>query len=170
MANAGLTHVEFGTESLSDDILASYRKPFRVDHVFGAHKAARDAGLHVAHYFLLGGPGENYESLDRTLSDADRLEEAVLFFFCGMRIYPHTALYDIAIEAGQISESQSLLKTVFYESEAITNEEIILRVTDYAKGRTNWVIGSGGEVVAKIVARMYARGHYGPLWEHLIRW
>lgn len=170
MADAGLTHVEFGTESLSDDILASYRKPFRVDHVFGAHKAARDAGLHVAHYFLLGGPGENYESLDRTLSDADRLEEAVLFFFCGMRIYPYTALYDIAVEAGQISESQSLLEPVFYESEAISNEEIILRVKDYAKGRTNWVIGSGGEVVAKIVARMYARGHYGPLWEHLIRW
>ncbi len=170
MADAGLTHAEFGTESLSDDMLMSYRKPFRIEHVFGAHEAARDAGLHVAHYFLLGGPGENHDSLDTTLFNADRLKEAVLFFFCGVRIYPHTALYDMAVKAAQISESQSLIRPVFYEPEAITQKEIILRVKECGQGKTNWVIGSGGEVTARILARMYARGHYGPLWEHLIRW
>jgi len=168
MADAGLTHVEFGTESLSDDILIRYGKPFRADHVFGAHRAAKDAGLHVAHYFLLGGPGESSESLERTLSNVDKLDKAALFFFCGMRIYPHTALYDIAVEAGQISASQSLLNPIFYEPEAITHGEIIHRVKECGKDKANWIIGSGGDMTAKILARMYARGHYGPLWEHLI--
>jgi radical SAM superfamily enzyme YgiQ (UPF0313 family) len=169
LADAGLTHVEFGTESLSDDVLASYRKPFRADHVFGSHNAARDAGLHVAHYFLLGGPGEDIHSVDRTLSNADRLEGAVFFFFCGMRIYPNTALYDMAAASGQISASRSLMEPVFFESPAVTTEEILLRVRDHAAGRTHWVTGSGEDMTARIIPRMYARGHYGPLWEHLIR-
>jgi len=169
LADAGLTHVEFGTESLSDDVLASYRKPFRADHVFCSHEAARHAGLHVAHYFLLGGPGEDIHSVDRTLSNADRLEGAVFFFFCGMRIYPNTALYDMALASAQISASRSLMEPVFYESTAITTEEIVLRVRDHAAGRTNWVTGSGEDLTARIIPRMYARGHYGPLWEHLIR-
>jgi len=43
------------------------------------------------------------------------------------------------------------------------------RIEEYADGRTNWVVGSGGEIMAKIISRMYSRGHSGPLWEYLIR-
>ncbi|MDY6792972.1 MAG: lipid biosynthesis B12-binding/radical SAM protein [Thermodesulfobacteriota bacterium] len=169
MADAGLTHVEFGTEAMSNKMLASYRKPFKIDNVFEAHKLANDAGLYVAHFFLLGGPGENRESLEETLSNVDKLDKTVLFFFCGLRIYPYTALYDIALSEGQISGEQNLLKPVFYQSRALSSEEIINRVSRYANGRMNWVIGAGGEQTAKITSRMYDHGHYGPLWEHLIQ-
>jgi radical SAM superfamily enzyme YgiQ (UPF0313 family) len=169
MADAGLTHVEFGTESLSDDVLESYRKPFRVKHVLSAHAAAKRAGLHVAHYFLLGGPGENIDSVGRTFLNADTLEGAVLFFFCGMRIYPNTALYDMAVASKQISPSRNLLAPVFFEPTEITSEEILQRVRDHAAGRINWVTGPGEDLTARIVPRLYARGHYGPLWEHLAR-
>jgi radical SAM superfamily enzyme YgiQ (UPF0313 family) len=169
MADAGLTHVEFGTESLADDVLESYRKPFRVDHVLSAHAAAKRAGLHVAHYFLLGGPGENVDSVGRTFLNADQLEGAVLFFFCGMRIYPNTALYDMAVALKQISPSRNLLEPVFFEPTGITSEDILLRVRDHAAGRINWVTGAGEALTARIMPRLYARGHYGPLWEHLTR-
>ena len=169
LADAGLTHVEFGTESLSDDMLACYRKPFGVDHVFDAHAAAIDAGLHVAHYFLFGGPGESEKSVEQTLSNIAKLNKTVLFFFCGIRIFPHTELYDMAVEEGYISGTQSMLAPVFYESEFIRSDEIIQRVEAHAKGRPNWVFGAGGKDIAKIVSRLYSRGHSGPLWEHLIR-
>lgn len=81
MAGAGLTHVEFGTESLSDNMLKSYRKPFQADDVSKAHEAANEAGLHVAHYFLLGGPGEDKKSLNETLSNILNLDNSVFFFF-----------------------------------------------------------------------------------------
>ncbi len=97
MADAGLSHVEFGTESLSEPILTNLHKPFTTRDVFAAHKEALEAGLHIAHYFLLGGPGENKQTLQETLIGLDRLERAVFFFFCGIRIYPHTALYDVAL-------------------------------------------------------------------------
>jgi len=169
LRDAGLTHVEFGTESLSDPVLASYRKPYQSRHVFAAHQSAIDAGLHVAHYFLLGGPGENLGTLEKTLSGIHNLKKSVFFFFCGMRIYPYTKLYDIAVEEGQITRSQSLLEPVFYHSPAIGTEEIIRMVKARAEGHPNWIIGSGGEKTAAIVSRMHKRGHTGPLWEFLVR-
>jgi radical SAM superfamily enzyme YgiQ (UPF0313 family) len=168
MADAGLTHVEFGTESLSDGMLTSYRKPFTHEQVFLSHKAALSAGLHVAHFLLLGGPGETPDTLDETLSRADLLERAVLFFFCGIRIYPHTELFDIAVREGSISESRDLLEPVFYAANSMDKDEITGRVRNRAKGRFNWVIGSAGEA-AGVMSRMYKRGYSGPLWEHLIR-
>jgi len=169
MASAGLAHVEFGTDSLSDRMLASYKKPFRTDQIFEAHRQAKEAGLHIAHYLLPGGPGENCDSLNETLLNIDKLDKSVLFIFSGIRIYPHTELYDIAVKEGQISESQSMLEPVFYQAESITQEEIIRRVTGYAKGHTNRIVGAGGNRTGDILSRMYKSGYHGPLWEYLIQ-
>ena len=128
LADAGLTHVEFGTESLSDSVLANLRKPFTSGEVFTAHKQALDAGLNIAHYFLLGGPGENRETLQNTLTGIENLERAVFFFFCGIRIYPHTALYEVALQEGQIAAGENILPPVFYRSQGITVEEIMKMV------------------------------------------
>jgi radical SAM superfamily enzyme YgiQ (UPF0313 family) len=168
LADAGLTHVEFGTESMCDAMLHSLQKPFVTTDVFRAHQKALEAGLHIAHYFLLGGPGENEETLQETLKGVDQLDKAVFFFFCGIRIYPHTALYDTAVREGQISASQNLLEPVFYRSPFISDIEILKRVEAHADGRLNWLIGAGESKATRILPRLYDRGHTGPLWEHLI--
>ncbi|MDI6742732.1 MAG: lipid biosynthesis B12-binding/radical SAM protein [Smithella sp.] len=169
MADAGLTHVEFGTESLSGPVLKNLRKPFSAADVFTAHKKALDAGLHIAHYFLLGGPGENKQTLRETLTGIDNLEKAVFFFFCGVRIYPHTALYDLALQEGQISSGQNLLPPVFYRSRDITVAEIMQTVEGQANGRLNWIIGAGEAKATRILPKLYRRGFTGPLWEYLIQ-
>lgn len=169
LAEAGLSHVEFGTESLSNRMLKAYRKPYRVSDVFRAHHAAVEQGLHVAHYFLLGGPGENPDTLNRTLSRIEEIKKAVFFFFCGMRIYPNTKLYDIAVSEGQLGSDQDILEPVFYHSSSIRADTIIDRVKERAAGRINWIIGAGDDKTAAIVTRLHARGHTGPLWEYLIR-
>ncbi len=156
-------------EAMSDRMLESLRKPFRRCHVYAAHRYARDAGLYTAHYFLLGGPGEDALSLDTTLKNIEQLDRAALFFFCGVRIYPGAALSALALEQGQIKETQNLLSPVFYRSHRISEREILRRVRIQADGRPNWVIGSGGADTSRILARMYDRGFSGPLWEYLIR-
>ena len=168
LRDAGLTHVEFGTESLSDSMLTSYRKPYRTGNVFAAHRAAVEAGVQTAHYFLLGGPGERLETLEETLAGVEALERSVFFFFCGLRIYPHTRLYDIAVEEDQIRRGQNILEPVFYRSKDIDSEAIVRRVRSQAAGRINWVVGSGGRKAADSLSRMHQRGHTGPLWEYLI--
>ncbi len=169
LRDAGLTHVEFGTESLSPPMLRAYRKPFSVEDVFAAHESALGAGLHVAHYFLLGGPGESEETLRETLRNADRLEKTVIFFFCGIRIYPHTEIHETALREGQISESDDLLEPVFYRSAAISGDEILRIVREHARGRENWLTGSADKSIARLMSRLHRQGHAGPLWEMLIR-
>jgi radical SAM superfamily enzyme YgiQ (UPF0313 family) len=168
LADAGLTHVEFGTESMCDAMLKSLQKPFESGDVFHAHARALEAGLYIAHYFLLGGPGENGETLSQTLNGVDQLEKAVFFFFCGIRIYPHTALYETALREGQIDRSQNLLDPVFYRSPFLSDVEILNRVEAHAAGRLNWLVGAGESKATRILPRLYDRGHTGPLWEHLI--
>ncbi|MCG6910405.1 MAG: radical SAM protein [Deltaproteobacteria bacterium] len=169
MAEAGLTHVEFGTDSLSNSVLASYRKPFRDRRVFKVHREAIDAGLYVAHYFLLGGVGETRRTLAETLEKVDTLEKAALFFFCGMRIYPGTELYRIALAEGQVEEGRSILEPVFYRPPTVGTGEIVERLQARAGGRINWVTGSGGEETAEVIRSLYKRGHTGPMWEYLIK-
>jgi radical SAM superfamily enzyme YgiQ (UPF0313 family) len=168
LADAGLSHVEFGTESLSGTMLNNLQKPFVGNNVFEAHNQALKAGLYIAHYFLLGGPGENRKTLQETLDNAENLEKAVFFFFCGIRIYPHTALYEVALQEGQITAAQNLLQPVFYRSPHITDGEIMQIVEDRADGRFNWIIGTGENKATRVLPKLYERGFSGPLWEYLL--
>lgn len=168
MARAGCSHVEFGTESLSDVMLSRIRKTFRRDDALEAHRAALAAGIHVAHFLLLGGPGETAATVDETLSAAEALEGAALFFFCGMRILPGTELEQIARREGQLGEAQSLLEPVFYEPPGLSLAEIRARVQARANGRPGWIVGSGATQAAALVARLHQRGHAGPLWERIV--
>jgi hypothetical protein len=168
MAEAGCTHVEFGTESLCDAMLPRLRKAFRRKHVLEAHASARAAGLHVAHFLLLGGPDETSETLDETIQAAEQLSDAALFFFCGMRIHAGTELESLARACGQIAPGQSLLEPVFYEPPAISLAAIAERVQRRGAGRPAWIVGAGADRAAALVTRLYARGHTGPLWEKLV--
>lgn len=168
MARAGCTHAEFGTESLSDAMLGRIGKAFRRADVLRAHRAAVDAGIHVAHFLLLGGPDEDDRTLEETLEGAELLDRAALFFFCGMRIFRGTALERMARASGQVGADDPLLSPVFYEPPALPLAEIAERVRRRARGRTSWVVGSGEERSEPLLQRMYERGHTGPLWERLI--
>jgi len=169
LAASGLTHVEFGTESLSGPVLRSYCKPFCVDDVFREHEKALSAGLHVAHYFMLGGPDETPVTLEETLSNVRRLARTVSFFFCGVRIYPGTALQRRAVAEGQLDEADELLRPTYYRSPALAGIDVEQVVRRFADGRANWIIGAGGEQTMRMLERMYARGYAGPLWEKLVR-
>ena len=169
LADAGLMHVEFGTEALSNRVLDSYGKPFHIDDVFTSHREALAAGLYVAHYLMLGGPGENKDTLNETLRNTEILEKTVYFVFSGIRIYPHTSLYFLALEEGQIESHWNPIEPKFYWSAALHREAVMELIKDNASRRANWVIGSGSQQTYKIIARLHARGREGPLWERLIR-
>jgi len=169
LATCGLAHVEFGTEAMCDAMLTHYRKPFRVDDVLRAHRMAREAEIHTAHYLLLGGPGETEATVNETLDNLEHLDRVVLFFFIGIRIYPGTALYDLALAEGKVDPDADLLKPVFYRPDAIDFSAIKQMVIARAASRTNWIVGSGGRKVAETVQRLHERGLVGPLWEFLAR-
>ena len=169
MADAGLQHVEFGTEALTDPVLEGYGKPFRTAEIFTSHRLAREAGLHIAHYLMLGGPGENEDTLKETLSRTDELDRTVFSVYVGARIYPRTALCELALTEGLISAGRNLLEPTFYWSPALSRERGMEWLENHSAGRPNWVVGSGPPGMFKVLARLHARGQVGPLWEHLVR-
>jgi Radical SAM superfamily/B12 binding domain len=168
LREAGLTHAEFGTESFSPAMLKRFRKPFTVEHALAAHAEARAAGLHVAHYIMLGGPGETAETVSETLDRCDAIDDAALFFFCGVRIFPSTQLHAIALREGQISVGDDLLEPCFYVPAGIGLEAMAQMVNERARGRRHWVTGSGSAEMAQAQRRMYQRGRVGPLWDRLV--
>lgn len=168
LAAAGMSHVEFGTESLSDPVLESYQKPFRCLDVFQAHQAAAQAGLHIAHFFLLGAPAETPQTIEKTMQKASWLPKTVCFFFTGIRLYPQTQLHDLALESAQITKDQDLLRPYFYSPPGIGLEEIQTMLAQGSRKQQNWILGGSGQKMTRIISRLHARGHIGPLWEHLI--
>ncbi|MCL1979723.1 MAG: radical SAM protein [Proteobacteria bacterium] len=169
MAGAGCRHVEFGTESLARNMLQVLRKPFGPPDALAAHRQARAAGLHVAHYFLLGGPGESAATVAESLDLIEQLDKTVFFFFIGIRIYPGTGLYDQALAEGQIDQHTDLLKPVFYQPAAIELKAIEALVVARADGRRNWLVGAGGAAIAATLQTLHQRGFVGPLWEYLAK-
>ncbi|MCK9378245.1 MAG: lipid biosynthesis B12-binding/radical SAM protein [Syntrophales bacterium] len=169
LADAGLRHVEFGTEALSDLVLGLYHKSFVKEEVFLAHRSALDAGLHVAHYLMFGGPGEDEDTIRETLSNSCQLEKTVFFVYNGVRIYPHTALHERAVREGQLDPAANLLYPVFYWSPALSRARGTALINELVAGRPNWVVGGGQPGMFKALSRLHARGQVGPLWEHLVR-
>jgi radical SAM superfamily enzyme YgiQ (UPF0313 family) len=166
LREGGCTHVEFGTESLSDAVLPRLGKPFHRDDALRAHAAARAAGIHVAHFLLLGGPGESAATLAETFDGCEQLEGAALFFFCGVRIYPRTELWTAALSAGQIRRDQDPLEPAFFQPPGLPLPVIREELGRRAAGRRGWSLGAATEQCS-VVARLHARGRTGPLWEGL---
>ena len=169
LAECGCTHVEFGTESLSEPMLKTYRKPFDVKAAIHAHRLAQEAGLHVSHYLLLGGPGETGQTVCQTLDNIERLSGSVFFFYCGIRILPGTQIHSIASLEGSLLPDTDLLKPVFYSPRHIHTTDIVDMVEERARGRSNWITPRAAGRISKVTKRMFALGHTGVLWERLIK-
>ncbi|MCB9079228.1 MAG: radical SAM protein, partial [Anaerolineaceae bacterium] len=67
LKQAGLKRVAFGVESGDPDVLLSIDK--KIDHntIRQAFKNAKQAGLETIGFFIIGLPGENEESMERTI-------------------------------------------------------------------------------------------------------
>jgi radical SAM superfamily enzyme YgiQ (UPF0313 family) len=172
LGEAGLSHVEFGTDSLDETVLARYRKPFERDRAVAAHEAALTAGLHVAHFFTLGGPGESPDTLRRTFEAAGSLERCVCFFFAGVRVFPGTGL--ASEDPGQDPPLLDPLRAaglepIFYEPPGWSLSELQDLASEEIGRHPHWMLGSGGARLAKTMTRLYGLGYTGPLWEKLIR-
>ena len=98
LKQAGLKHIEFGTESISDITLKSYGKPFTVADILETSDLCNKLDIDFAHFMILGGYGETNETIDETFENSKKINKSIFFPFIGMRIYPGTMLHEIAIQ------------------------------------------------------------------------
>jgi len=159
---AGLTHIEFGTESLSDSTLKKYGKHFSFRDVVEVSDNCNKIGIYHSHFLILGGYGETEESINEGFENSKRLLDTVFFPYIGMRIYPGTKLYDLALEEEVIHSEDDLIEPVYYLAKGINYETLKERAN---KTGRRWVFPD--EDVVTFMNRMRERKRKGSLWHHL---
>jgi radical SAM superfamily enzyme YgiQ (UPF0313 family) len=159
---AGLTHMEFGTESFSDQQLKNYRKHFTFNEVLRISEISSDLGIFFAHFLILGGYGETEQSLDESFENSRKIPRSVFFPYIGMRIYPHTELFKIAVAEGKIKGVKDLLEPVYYISKDINTDTLKERAMATGK---KWIFPDFDD--NGIMDKFRSRKIRGPLWEFL---
>jgi radical SAM superfamily enzyme YgiQ (UPF0313 family) len=164
LKQAGLRHIEFGTESLSDTMLRNYGKPFTVEDILSISGICNKLEIDFAHFLILGGYGETEQTLDETFENSKKIERSVFFPFVGMRIYPGTRLHKIALQEKVVKKEDPLLEPVYYVSKDIDLASLKGKARQSGK---RWVFPD--EDMSEIMLRMRKRNKKGPLWEYLIK-
>lgn len=162
---SGLTHIEFGTESFSDEVLEKYGKEFKFKDILDYTLMCRELKIYNAHFLILGGYGETEQTLAETFERSKELPWTVFFPFVGMRIYPNTPLYKIALNEKVITVDDDLMESKYYLAEDVDLSMDKLKAQAERTGR-RWVFPD--EDHSKILKKMKSRGKRGPLWEFLI--
>ncbi len=160
---SGLTHVEFGTESFSDQQLAAYGKTFTFDDVLRSSQLCLDNNIYYAHFLILGGYGETKRSLAETFENSRKIQYSVNFPYFGMRIYPGTRLQQLAIEERVISEEDSLIEPTYYIAPGFDVEQA--KIDALATGKA-WVFPD--DPASEMIEVLRGKKHKkGVLWEYL---
>ncbi|HET9481876.1 MAG TPA: lipid biosynthesis B12-binding/radical SAM protein [Candidatus Polarisedimenticolia bacterium] len=166
MARAGLTHIEFGSDSFSDRVLEAYCKNLRFDEIHRAAELAAAEKVAQCHFLILGGPGETEETIEETLANSRSLPGVVVLPVVGMRVYPGTTLHARAIAEGCITQESDLLEPCHYIAPGLTAEYILNRLAGFARTDARWIIGEPPASFDQLVVRLRRRGVVGPLWTY----
>lgn len=166
MARAGLSHIEFGSDSFSDTVLAAYEKKLRFEDIRHSAELAAAETVDQCHFLIVGGPGETPATLEETLVNSRQLRDSVVLPIIGMRVYPGTSLQRRAIAEGSITPDTELLDPFHYLAPGLTAEGITSRLAQFVKTDPNWILGEPPPSFHQLVERLRKRGVVGPLWTY----
>ncbi len=102
MKAAGCRRGGFGVENGDPDMLRNViRKGQTVDMVREAFRNAKAAGLYTMGFFIFGMPGDNEETMEKTIQLALELDPQLANFLLAAP-FPGTVMYDMIKEGGEI--------------------------------------------------------------------
>lgn len=147
MKESGVTHLDTGFESLSEEILKKIKGNRTPDDAILTSKKCFDLEIEQLIHVIVGGPGETRETVRASFNQLESIDnfrgeiwegDNDVVIFVGMRIYPHTPLQLIAENDGVISKGQNLLKPKFYISPKIKEVELFQLVREYCEVNPRW--------------------------------
>ncbi len=178
MKEAGFTAIYCSPDAASPATIEGYRKDFTMDQLARMARDTRELGLAVLWSFILGGPGETPETLAETLRfvreeiDPDH----TVMLTPRMRIYPGTALLELAREEGYPPNELDLrMPGQFYLSSGIDGEELDAAIAEARATVANVMAMSAAQLkITYWLQRINAvTGHTKPNWKyypHSRRW
>jgi len=166
MSRAGLTHIEFGSDSLCDPVLEAYGKRFTFENIYESSELARREKIDYCHFLISGGPGETRTTLKLGFENSHRLQNAAILAVVGMRIYPGTTLHEQACREGISWTGAELLQPRYYLSPDLTEEEVFDHLCEFSRVSPNWIVGDPSPIYLKMNERLRAKGIVRPLWSY----
>ncbi len=176
MWRAGFRSFMITPESASDAMLKSYKKGFTRDDVVHAAEAINRTSFAAWWFFMIGGPGETNKTLQDSLDfglnylqKQGRPVTHVAHYFLGVRIYPGTALWDIALKEGFVSSVADPLESLWYLSEDLDLESAVNQMTHAASLCPEVYLGFDERVLVFSRAAVFlfkCLGFPGPYWRY----
>jgi radical SAM superfamily enzyme YgiQ (UPF0313 family) len=166
MRQAGLAHIEFGSDSFCDQVLETYQKDFIFADVLYSSELAKRERIDHCHFLIAGGPGETAMTLNESFRNSSRLEGAVMMAVVGMRIYPGTPLFQRALAEGRLDPDADLLSPTYYLAPGLTQEGVFAQLNEFSRRSPSWLTGDMDPAYEKLVTRLRQRGVAGPLWSY----
>ncbi|CAG0943196.1 anaerobic magnesium-protoporphyrin IX monomethyl ester cyclase [Anaerolineae bacterium] len=117
MKDAGLLRLAFGVETGDEDILESIDKRVTHDQIRAAFKNAKKVGLETVGFFIIGLPGDNEETMEKTIKFACELDPLVANFSM-MTPYPGTKVWEQVHRNGGRMLVKDWQDYVFFEGKA----------------------------------------------------
>lgn len=110
MVHLGLFDISFGLESGSAEMLKRYRKRLDLDEAESRLREIRNI-LDIHATFIIGGPGENRETIAQTEALIRRLK--LRHIYVGLlTLFPGTALYEDSLASGVIGNEDVYCRSV----------------------------------------------------------
>lgn len=129
MKEHGCDLVMYGFESITEDILGYFRKGIDKNQMINAIKLTRESGLKVGGLFIIGGPGESNESLERLDTFCKEFKEVTRVKY--MSALPGTPLYYDAIKNGKIKNELDHL--YFLSKERSVEDDEFINFTELSE-------------------------------------
>jgi radical SAM superfamily enzyme YgiQ (UPF0313 family) len=144
MRQAGFVQIDCTPDSASDKMLQNLRKDFNRKKLEKVASVLKEADMPTMWFFILGGPGEDDDTLDETFDFIRRFidERDLVHITEGLRIYPDTGLEEIAIAEGIIKKNESLLKPHFYISKLLGQKKLKTRTKEFTSQHYNCLLSA----------------------------
>ena len=116
MLGAGFYQIDATPDSASQKLLKSLDKGFSLPEVEKMAKLIRKFDIPTMWFFLFGGPGEDESTFRETIDFIENFINPadLVYMNAGLRIYPDTPLYSIAVSEGRIRAGDPVFQPPAY--------------------------------------------------------
>lgn len=160
MKAAGFRSLMITPEAAHDRMLENMNKGFDLDRVRRSAELIRASGMSSMWFFMLGGPGEDADTVEATVRFAEeylRGPDCLVLFTTGIRILPETMLADQARADGTLPWDADLVEPWFYFPAAISEADMLARI-DRAAARNPSIVHASEDIGASPQMRKISRG------------
>ena len=124
LAESGMISAELGIDGAADETLEGLGKNFTFAEAAQSARDLHNAGIAVTANFMFGGPGETAETIRQGIENIRSLDRIWSVVFSGVRILPHTPLYDRAMQLGMVPPNWNPADELYYYEPGVNRVEL----------------------------------------------